>query len=62
MVMSVPRQNTEKCSKFTEIGRKKFFLLFSFENNFLKKFKHGFWSIFENLKLNQTSEFQSYYI
>ena len=51
MVMSVPRQNMEKCSKFAEINHKYIFVLILFENQFFQKIKHDFWSIFENFEI-----------
>ena len=51
MVMGVPRQNMEKCSKFAEINQKYIFVLILFENQFFQKIKHDFWSIFENFKI-----------
>ena len=62
MVMGVPRQNMEKCSKFAEFYRKNIFLPILFVNKFLKKIRNDFRSILKILKLNQISEFQSYYI
>ena len=62
MVMGVPRQNMEKCSKFAEFYQKYFLKLISFVNKFKKKLKHDFRSILKILKLNQIFEFQSYYI
>ena len=62
MVMGVPRQNMEKCPEFTEINRKIFFLRISFENKIRKKLKMIFGQFSKISKLNQISEFQSYYI
>ena len=57
MVMGVPRQNTEKCPKFTEINRIIFFLRILFEKKFRRKLKMIFGQFSKISKLNQISEF-----